>query len=150
MNTSLSTEDRLRGLEDLEAIRNLTARYAFHINKGWNGQQVDVATMPGIFALDAHWESKDMHVQVTGLEAIMENLPVSTKEVDFSMHSFTNPIIEVAGDQATGNWLFWVASKWPGRTTSEVFMSADITYSQTPRGWLIQSFSLHVGSSLKA
>lgn len=26
------------------------------------------------------------------------------------MHSYTNPIIEVEDDQATGNWPFWIAN----------------------------------------
>ncbi len=150
MTTASSVEERLQRLEDIEAIRHLTARYAFHINKGWNGKQVDVDAMPTIFAPDAQWESKDMNLHVTGLEAIMANLPESTQQVDFSMHSFTNPIIDVAGDTATGNWLFWVASKWTGRTTNEVFMSADITYLRTTQGWLIQSYRLHVGTALNA
>lgn len=148
MTTSVSVEERLQRLEDIEAIRQLTVRYAFHINKGWNGKQVDVDAMPGIFTQDALWESKAMNLRVVGLAAIMETLSEATKEVAFSMHSFTNPIITVEGDRATGNWLFWVASQRTERPTNEIFMSADITYGRTLQGWLIQSYSLHVGSSL--
>ncbi|WP_228002293.1 hypothetical protein [Nocardia australiensis] len=35
--TETTLEQRIRRLEDLEAIRDLTARYADAINKGWNG-----------------------------------------------------------------------------------------------------------------
>ncbi|MEU4838560.1 hypothetical protein [Nocardia testacea] len=37
-------------LEDLEAIRDPTARYADAINKGWNGKTVDLDAVAQVFA----------------------------------------------------------------------------------------------------
>ncbi len=42
------------------------ARYSFHINKGWNGKEVDVAAMPTIFAEDATRESKAESIKKCG------------------------------------------------------------------------------------
>lgn len=143
-----SVAERLQRLEDLEALKDLTARYAFHINKGWNGKQVEAEAMTTIFAPDAKWECAAMNMYGTSREQIINGLPAATQGVEFSMHSFTNPLLTVDGDQATGNWLFWIASRHQGVPANEVFMSTDITYVRTEAGWLIQTYRLHFGMSL--
>ena len=144
----MTIDERIQRLEDLEAIRKLTATYAFHINKGWHGKVVDVAAMATIFTPDAGWSSQDMGIQVVGLEPIMNSLREATTSVVFSMHSYTNPIIEVAGDSATGDWLFWIASQSQGSSVREVFMSQSISYSRTVEGWRIQTVDTQLGSVL--
>ena len=51
--TESTLEQRIRRLEDLEAIRDLTARYANAVNKGWNGKTLDLDAIGDIFAADA-------------------------------------------------------------------------------------------------
>lgn len=145
---TISIEERLLRLEDIEDIKNLTARYSFHINKGWNGKVVNVDAMPEIFVQDAKWESKAMKVKAEGLEEIMKALKEQTVNTDFSMHSYTNPIIDVNGDLATGNWLFWIASIRNGGVPNEVFMSEDIIYTRTLIGWRIKQVDVHFGMML--
>lgn len=141
-------EQRIQRLEDLEEIRNLTAKYAFAINKGWNGKVVHVEAMPSIFTTDARWESKAMKVTAEGLDEIMKALKEGTEHTDFSMHSYTNPVIELEGDRAAGNWLFWIASRRNGGPPNEVFMSEDIAYARTPDGWRIRRVDVHFGMML--
>ncbi len=148
MNTML-LEERIKKLEDIEAIKDLMAHYAFYTNKGWNGKVVNVEEMPSIYAKDAKVESADMHVTIVGLDEIMKDLPNSTVGVDFSMHSFLNPIIEVDGDKAMGKWLLWIGSKVKGSARA-VFMSADFTYVRTTQGWRIQTGNAHFGMLLAA
>ncbi len=143
-----SLEERLRRLEDLEALRDLMARYAFHINKGWKGKTVHVEAMRSIFATDARWESKAMGLAAEGLDDIMVKLAEATARTEFSMHSFTNPIIEIAGDRAEANWLMWIASRRDGGPPNQVFMSEDLTYARTPDGWRIKTAELHFGMAL--
>ncbi len=146
--TTDSLETRIKRLEDIEAIKNLTARYSFAINKGWNGKEVQVETMPVIFTQDARWESKSMRVVAEGRDEIMKALKELTEHTDFSMHSYTNPILDVHEDRATGNWLFWIASRRNGGPPNEVFMSEDIAYLRTPEGWRIQRVDVHFGMML--
>ena len=147
MNTA-SLEERIQRLEDIEAIKNLMARYAFHTNTGWNGQVVDIDAMPSIFAEDVQYISKDAEeLSATGLEQGMNVLKESTEQIDFSMHSFTNPIIAVDGDRATGHWLVWIVSKAEG-TARQVFASQDVTYARTAPGWRIQTVNFHLGTAL--
>lgn len=143
-----SIEERIERLEDIEAIKHLTACYSFHINKGWNGKVVHVDAMPEIFAEDAQWESKAMKVKAVGLQEIIKALQEQTVHTDFSMHSYTNPIIDVYGDKATGNWLFWIASIRNGGSPNEVFMSEDIIYVRTDKGWRVKQVDVHFGMML--
>jgi SnoaL-like domain len=141
----MSLEDRIRRLEDIEAIKNLMARYAFHVNKGWDGKVVDVEQMPSIYAQDVRWES-NMGAGGAGLDKLMGSLKQDTEILDFSMHSLINPIVEVDGDNGTGNWLMWMAVKREGGPRL-VFSSIDLTYTRTSEGWRIQSARLHIGAA---
>jgi hypothetical protein len=140
-------ERRVQRLEDKDAIRDLTARYARCINKGWNGKLVDVEQIPTIFAPDAKWDSPDMGLSGVGSHAIMESLRAETAIIDFSMHAFLNPIVEVVGDSATGNWLMWIGVKREGGARL-VLLSIDLTYGRTADGWRITSALLHVGAMM--
>lgn len=143
-----SLEERVQRLEDLEAIKDLMARYSHHINKGWNGEEVDLDAMPSVFAEDIEWTSWNAGTPETGIERGTEILREETGWIDFSMHSLTNPIIAIDGDKATGNWLMWIASKRKGFTPNQIFMSLDITYARTARGWLIKTLDMHFGMML--
>lgn len=91
-------EMRLLRLEDIEAIKSITAKYARCVNKGWGGKVVDFDELSSVFTETATWKSDSAHVNVSGISAIVEAIKKSTVEIDFAMHSFTNPIIEVTGD----------------------------------------------------
>ncbi|MEU7044066.1 nuclear transport factor 2 family protein [Streptomyces varsoviensis] len=145
--TATTFEERILRLEDLEAIRDLTARYADAINKGWNGKTVDADAIPHIFTADARWENFDGEV-THGADAIAAELPKATAGVQFSMHTFLNPVITVDGDTATGNWLMWVGSVIAGSSRS-VYMSADMTYTRTDEGWRIQSVLIGFGTMVR-
>ena len=148
MNKKTDFESRLQKLEDIESIQKLTSTYALYVNKGWNGKAVDFDKLPAVFTSDARWESAAMQINVVGAEAIVEMLKKSTSSFDYAMHSFTNPIIEIAGDTATGHWLLWVGIK-AGDTANEVFQSEDLSYIRTTQGWRIQAVNLHFGVMLK-
>lgn len=147
MNTENLVE-RIQRLEDLEAIKRLTARYAFHVNKGWNGKVVDLDAMPTVFADDVSWNSWNSPVIQQGIEQGLKQLQEETDPIDFSMHSFTNPVIDLTGDEATGNWLMWIASQWKNAPPNEVFMSVDIKYVRKSPGWLIQALNFQFGRRL--
>lgn len=120
-----------------------------YVNKGWNGKVVDFDKLPSVFTEDARWECAAMNVNTVGRNEIVQMLKQSTAGVNFAMHSFTNPIIDIDGDKATGNWLLWVGVKH-GEVANEVFQNEDLTYVRTTQGWRIQSIALHFGTLLNS
>lgn len=142
MSTSL--EERIRRLEDIEAIKELMARRALHVNKGWNGEVVDFDDLHGVFADDVTFECADMQTRTSGFDEGLDSLRESTAGIDFTMHSFTNPILAIQGDEATGTWLMWIAVKVAGEPKM-VFLSEDLSYARTAQGWRIRTIETHVG-----
>jgi SnoaL-like domain len=145
MAESATLEGRIQRLEDIEEIKKLTATYGLYVNKGWNGEVVDFDKLPEVFTADACWQADAMSADVSGIDNIIELLTTATAPGDLAMHSFTNPIIDVDGDTATGNWLLWVAGT-DGDDGTEVFQSEDLIYTRTPHGWRIQSLNLQFGA----
>lgn len=147
MADTRTLEQRIQRIEDIEAITKLTATYAHFVDKGWNGKEVDFDKLPALFTENATWKCEAMGVDVQGPQAIVEMLKQATAGGSFAMHSFTNPIIDVNGDKATGKWLLWVGVKY-GETKDEVFQSEDLVYARQGSGWAIEAIHLHFGQML--
>jgi SnoaL-like domain len=141
--TEYALGQRIRQLEDIDAIKALTARYAHAVNKGPSGKSVDPAAIPQIFTAEARWSS-DEHGTFIGATAIAAELPTATAMVEFSMHAFLNPLITVDGDGASGSWLLWIASVLDHRPGA-AYLSADLSYLRTAAGWRIDSIHIHDG-----
>lgn len=91
-------EKRIAEVEDIEAIRKLKGRYCLYVDQRNEDGWVSLFTQDGV------WESDKFGVH-EGREAIrtlFRNIPGF---LSFALHYVTNPIIEVDGDRATGNWL---------------------------------------------
>ena len=73
----MTLEQRLRQLEDIEAITTLTYRYARAVNKGPRGNGVDLAAIPQLFTAGARWSSDELGTTV-GAAAIAAELPSAT------------------------------------------------------------------------
>lgn len=134
---------RIRYLEDIEEIKSVTARYAHAVDKGPNGKSVDPAVIPQIFTPGARWSSDELGAFV-GAAAIAAELPTATAMVEFSMHAFLNPVIDVDGDRATGSWLLWIASVLDHRPGA-AYLGADLSYLRTAAGWSIDSVHIYDG-----
>ncbi len=91
---------RLRILEDVEAIKKLKARYCQACDDDHNPERLGP-----LFAEDATWEASTMG-KAEGREAIKEMLGAvgTSGTIRNSAHNAINPIIEVNGDTATGEW----------------------------------------------
>jgi len=149
MGESLSLEERVRRLEDIEAIKNLTATCALYINKGWNGEEFNGEDLPALFAEDASWKNEHLEVHVQGREAIVAMLREASENAEFVMQSFANPVIDVTGDTAAGSWLLWAAVKVEG-AVDELYQSAELDYARAADGWRITAVSLNYGASMNS
>jgi hypothetical protein len=90
---TMTLEERITRLEDIEAIKQLKFRYS-HIC---------------VFASDGIWESEAFGV-AKGHAEIEELFRGFEKMFSFSQHNMMNPIIEVDGNSATGIW--YIMGPW--------------------------------------
>jgi SnoaL-like domain len=92
---------RIQRLEDIEAIRNLKARYCLACDDNYNPE-----SLGPLFAEDAVWDAGILGYN-EGRDAIKVFFAQSSTIVPWALHYVTNPIIEVDNDKASGNWLLW-------------------------------------------
>ncbi len=93
-------ERRLTRLEDIEAIKQLKARYCEICDDDHNPDRIT-----SVFAEDGIWESAEFGTG-KGHEGIRKLFQDFQKLIEFSQHNVMNPIITVDGNKATGEWYF--------------------------------------------
>lgn len=91
-------EQRITRLEDIEAIKQLKARYCEICDDMHNPDRI-----ASVFAPDGIWESADFG-KAQGHEAVRELFRGFQRMFSFSQHNVMNPIITVDGARATGIW----------------------------------------------
>jgi ketosteroid isomerase-like protein len=96
-----SLEARITRLEDLEAIKQLKARYCEICDDDHDPERIT-----SVFTEDGVWEGKGIgraegHAEI---RALFEGFQ---KAIRFSQHMTMNPIIEVEGQMARGTWYFF-------------------------------------------
>ncbi|NJN51618.1 MAG: nuclear transport factor 2 family protein [Gammaproteobacteria bacterium] len=91
---------RITRIEDLEAIKQLKARYCEICDDDHNP---DLIT--SVFSDDGIWEGRGIG-KAQGHAAIRELFQGFQKMMSYSQHMVMNPIIEISGDRATGRWYF--------------------------------------------
>ena len=91
-------EERIRALEDVNAIRNLKARYAELCDNNY-----DPDGIAALFTADAVWDSEGLGSH-HGREAIREFFRGASKIFTFAIHYSLNGQIEVDGDTARAQW----------------------------------------------
>ncbi len=134
-------EDRLRAIEDRNTIVNLKARYINACDGGWNRFSHNADLVASLFTPDGVWQAENQPPAV-GREAIRELFSSFSAEAPFVFHCITNPLIEVRGDRATGEWHL-----------SEVFIDAQgvetwaggiytDTFERGHDGWLFKTMSV--------
>jgi uncharacterized protein (TIGR02246 family) len=97
-------ETRITRIEDIQAIKQLKARYCEICDDTHNPDRV-----ASVFAEDGIWEGGGFG-QAKGHAAIAELFRGFRKNFTFSQHNITNPIIEVDGNHATGIW--YLSGPW--------------------------------------
>lgn len=100
----LTLEERITRLEDIEAIKQLKARYCDVCDDMHNPDRIGA-----LFAEDGIWESPDFG-QAKGHAAIRELFQKFQAMFSFSQHNIMNPIIEVNGNRATAQW--YIMGPW--------------------------------------
>ena len=96
---TVSIEDKLQRLLDIEEIRTLRHRYAYGANI-IDGKPGDLQAFGALFAADGTF---DVGMGVATGPAEIENMMKAlTTQWQCAMHYMLNPIIEIDGDRARG------------------------------------------------
>lgn len=98
------TEQRLRALEDVEAVRTLMARY-HRACDGWDeaGTHQDPAAIAALFTEDGVWDVTARQPPPTG-RAEIAALATELQAIPWIVHFVVNPLVEVDGDRAYGEF----------------------------------------------
>ena len=97
----MDLEVRITRLEDLEAIKQLKARYCEICDDDHDPERIT-----GIFTEDGIWEGRGIG-RAVGHQEIRALFRRFQKTISFSQHMTMNPVIEVDGDMAKGTWYFF-------------------------------------------
>ena len=130
-------EQRLTRLEDLEAIKQLKARYCAIADEDHNPDKITT-----LFVEDGVWEGGFGIAQ--GHEAIRQLFQRAQQRFSFSHHMVMNPIIEVAANRAQGTWYFF--GLFTVRETNEVRWLAvryEEDYVKVNGAWKYQYLRVH-------
>jgi len=95
-------ENRVRAVEDVDALRNLKAKYAAYCDDNYDADKI-----AEMFVEDAVWESGSLG-RFEGREAIREFFRGASKIFTFALHYGLNPHIEVTGDTARARWFLFM------------------------------------------
>jgi SnoaL-like domain len=139
----MSTDDlaaRVRRLEDIEAVKQLKARYCAYCDAGY-----DADGIAGLFTSDGVWDGGRTFGRAEGREEIRRHFRGAGDRLSIARHQVMNPIIEVDGDVATGHWLLFQPCT-DGRTGRALWLAATYadTYRRTDDGWRIAELTIDV------
>lgn len=143
--SSLTIEQRLQILEDVEAIKRLKASYAHAADAKYTGDhrkkpqaEIDhyARIQADLFTEDAVWDGRPQWEHSVGREAFYA--VARTSVWSMATHYFTMPDIEVEGDHASGTWYLWQTGTM--EATNRAMIMAAVTrdtYRKIAGRWLI-------------
>lgn len=143
-------EERLRSMEDHEAIRQLKAFYSQCADAKYTGDhrrrpqvEIDAITrrqVDAVFTDDAVWDGGPQFGRLKGAQAIYDHLRAG--RWNFALHYFVNPVIAVAGDTAHASWMLWQPATME-EGNQAVWMSAttEDDYVRTAAGWRLRHYA---------
>lgn len=130
-----SLEERVQAIEDRDAIAKLQAQYVNCNDGGWSGPtHQSPKAVANMFTADGIWEGPFNIVRAQGGSAI-EELFVQFQVIPFIVHYLMNPIIDVDGDRARGEWHALVTTTTPDRQAFWTFGKYVNEYLRTAEGW---------------
>jgi ketosteroid isomerase-like protein len=131
---------RITRLEDLEAIKQLKARYCEICDDDHDPDRITA-----IFTEDGVWEGKGIG-RAEGHDEIRALFTRFQSAIRFSQHMTMNPIIEVEGETARGTWYFFgpftITSEESGNQALWQACRYHETYRKVDGRWLISSLSI--------
>ena len=136
-----SLEERIQVLEDIEEIRKLKAAYCAACDDDHNGDAV-----AALFVEDGTWGAAGRPPE-TGTDEIAAFMYGVRENGNMarSAHQVFNPVIDVDGDKATGQWRFLMMyTTKDEQSFVRIIGTYDEQYVRTADGWKFQSLSVTI------
>jgi hypothetical protein len=130
---------KIQLLEDLEAIKTLKHQYCAYCDNSYNPNGI-----AGLFVEDGVWDGGDFGRRV-GREAIRDFFRQAPKVLSLAAHQVMNPIIQVEGDRATGEWKLLQPCTLEGKDGPQAMWLAAVyhdDYVRTLAGWKFQKLKV--------
>lgn len=130
-----SIEQRLTQLEDIEAIRQLKARYCDVCDNGH-----DPDAIVELFAPDGVWEN-GAQGPFEGHDEIRSAFERFGRSITFSQHNAVNLDVKVDGDRASGTWHFVGFLEFARHPTALSLARYDEEYVKLDGAWKFNRLS---------
>jgi len=127
-------------LKDIEAIKQLKARYALGADAMCTKHELEPFLC--CFTEDVVWDAGEGFGRYEGKDALREYWEENAKNSTFSVHFFTNPIIEVNDSKATGRWYLLTMLTQKDGTALWIAGIEDEKYEKVNGQWLISEMVL--------
>ena len=132
-------ELRLQVLEDIEAIRELKARYCLYCDDSYDSEGI-----ASLFVDDAVWDGGVLG-RCDGRDEIRSFFKSASRVISFAIHHVCNPLIEVEGDRATGQWyLFQPCTYTDGERAIWMLARYHDEYVREASAWKFQNVKIDV------
>jgi hypothetical protein len=99
--------ERVAALENIEAIKRLKARYAILCDTGY-----DPDALAALFTEDGVWDGGETWGRYEGRLSLWAFFDRASSMLPFAMHYMINPLIEISGNEATGQWHLFQATTY--------------------------------------
>ena len=141
-----SLEERVAALEDIHAIKQMKAHYAFCADAKYTDaherkpqHEIDSIAWDqcSVFTDDVVWDN-GLFGCFRGKRSVWEFLRATPWK--FSVHMFMNPLIRLNGEQASGSWVIWEVATL-AESNKAMFLSATLCddYVKVDGTWLTRS-----------
>ena len=134
-------EAQIARLSAIEDIKQLKARYCSYCDR-----QYDPDGLAGLFVEDGVWDGGPEFGRHAGRAAIHAFFKGASGSIVFAAHLVMNPIIEVDGDRASGQWRLIMpctVRDAAGIAEARWLLSAyDETYVRVNERWLFNSLTV--------
>lgn len=133
-------EKRIREIDDREAILKLKYTYCNINDGGHNGIAThhDIDGLVNMFLPDGVWDGAPFIPKAVGQAQIREMF-TEWKAIPFVIHHVMNPIIEIDGDTAHGDYHGIITSVMPPNNQAFWLLGKyEEDYVRTPEGWKIK------------
>ena len=130
---------KVQRLEDFEEIKQLKYKYSLGCDQAINIK--DDSLLLTVFTPDIVWDGGDFG-KVEGLEGMKALAQGMPEQIKFTYHYFTNPIIEIDGDTATGHWNLWGLYTWADGNDLILAGIEEDVYKKIDGVWLIDKLTV--------